>query len=251
MAHWHGLAKLRMHSDPTLEIMDEVTTAVGYQFRHFKATVCSAYETHELPQEAEARTRSDTKRAAKQQGRQNEKQRAPLVEPESKKPGKSSRRLKVFNFQTYKFHALGDYVSTIRRYGTCDSYSTEPVSPVMFDSRFDSLILFQGELEHRSPKTRYCRTDRRTFVKQLTRIERCQTRIRRIGDRIVPRPHPEIAEIARSPHAHHHIGLTQKFPVHIGSYLRDHVGDPAINVSAIIHTFLTDFSHPSRISCQN
>ena len=139
MAHWHGLAKLRMHSDPTLEIMDEVTTAVGHQFRHFKATVCSAFNTHELRQEVEARARRDAKQAAKQQGGQKGKQRAPLVEPESKKSGK--KRFKVFNFQTYKFHALGDYVSTIRRYGTSDSYSTEPVSPILFDSGFDSPTL--------------------------------------------------------------------------------------------------------------
>ncbi|KAG2091348.1 uncharacterized protein F5147DRAFT_524310, partial [Suillus discolor] len=118
---------------------------------------------------------------------------------------------KVFNFQTYKFYALGDYVSTICQYGTSDLYSTEP-----------------GELEHRSPKTRYCRTDRNTFVKQLTQIEHRQTHIRCIRDRIVPRPHLEIAEIARRPHVHHHISLTQKFPVHIGSYLCDHAGDPAI-----------------------
>lgn len=31
------------------------------------------------------------------------------------------------NLNTYKVHALGDYVETIRRYGTCDSYTTETV----------------------------------------------------------------------------------------------------------------------------
>jgi hypothetical protein len=34
---------------------------------------------------------------------------------------------KKFNLQTYKFHSLGDYADTIRRYGTTDSYSTERV----------------------------------------------------------------------------------------------------------------------------
>jgi hypothetical protein len=34
---------------------------------------------------------------------------------------------------------LGDYVSTIRQYGTCDSYSTEPVCPTLFKHEFDSL----------------------------------------------------------------------------------------------------------------
>ncbi|KAG2120560.1 uncharacterized protein F5147DRAFT_562718, partial [Suillus discolor] len=85
-----------------------------------------------------------------------------------------------------------------------------------------------GELEHRSPKARYLRTDRNLFVKQLTRIERRQAHIHRIRDRTVYRPHVEISELVTSPEAHHHIGLTQKYPVHIGSYLHSHKGDPAI-----------------------
>jgi hypothetical protein len=40
----------------------------------------------------------------------------------------AGRRKKTFNLNTYKAHALRDYVETIRRYGTTDSYSTEPVS---------------------------------------------------------------------------------------------------------------------------
>jgi hypothetical protein len=76
-------------------------------------------------------------------------------------------------------------------------------------------------------------------VKQLTRIERRQARIRRIGDKMVHRPHVEIAELARSPHVHHYIGLTQKHPVHIGSYLHGHQGDLAIAVSSIILTLAT------------
>jgi hypothetical protein len=129
MAHWHGLAKLRMHSDLTLNIMDQVTSAIGQQFRNFKATVCSAYDTQELRQEVEARTRRNVKRTAKLALGQEDQQRQP-AQPTSLP--KNIQRIKVFNFQTYKFHALGDYVSTIRRYGTSDSYSSEPVSPMTF-----------------------------------------------------------------------------------------------------------------------
>jgi hypothetical protein len=50
---------------------------------------------------------------------------------------------------------------------------------------------------------------------------------------MVHRPHVEITELAKSPHAHHHIGATQKFPDHIGSYLISHEGDPAIKVNLI------------------
>lgn len=71
-------------------------------------------------------------------------------------------------------------------------------------------------------------------MKQLTRIERRQTRIRRIRDRIIHRPHVEISELATRPEAHHHIGLTQKYHTHIGSYLRSLQGDSAIIVSLIM-----------------
>ncbi|KAG1818907.1 hypothetical protein EV424DRAFT_1539867 [Suillus variegatus] len=201
MTHWHILAKLRMHSDLTLNIMDFVTSTVGQQFREFKAKVCSVYDTHELRQEVEACAQCHAKLAVTQKGKQKQ---GAVVEAEN--PARNTQQTKVFNFQTYKFHALGDYVSTIHQYdGT-----------------------FQGELEHCLPKARYRHTDRKSFVRQLTRIKCCQACIRRIGDDIVHRPHIELAEIATSPNIHHHIGLMQKYPIHIGSYLRSHEGDPAI-----------------------
>ncbi|KAG1721829.1 hypothetical protein EDD22DRAFT_962397 [Suillus occidentalis] len=213
MAHWHGLAKLWMHSELTLKIMDHVTSALGQQFRQFKNTTCAAYEAHKLSQEVRARARCHL-RKADQAGHKSTRPTCIVGQAEVddlKLLALNVKRIKVFNLQTYKFHALGDYVSTICRYGTSDSYSTEP-----------------GELEHRSPKAGYRRTDRKSFVKQLTQIERRQARIRRIGDKAVHRPHVEISEIARSPEVHHHIGLTQKYPVHIGSYLISHPGDPAV-----------------------
>jgi hypothetical protein len=47
--------------------------------------------------------------------------------PSSSRLQGATRQLKTFNLNTYKFHALGDYTATIRRYGTTDSYSTEAV----------------------------------------------------------------------------------------------------------------------------
>jgi hypothetical protein len=46
---------------------------------------------------------------------------------ETEKSNDGKRRPKTLNLNTYKFHALGDYVNTIRKFGTTDSYSTEPV----------------------------------------------------------------------------------------------------------------------------
>lgn len=135
MAHWHGLAKLRMHSGLTLEIMDKATSMLGQQFREFKATVCAAYQTRELHKEVEARARRHAKKAGKQTAGRKGKESCNLEKQvqESVRSTQNVHQMKVFNFQMYKFHALGDYISTIRRYGTSDLYSTEPVCPDSFN----------------------------------------------------------------------------------------------------------------------
>lgn len=114
-AHWHALAKLRMHTDLTLDIMDEITTALGKAFRDFHTKVCPAYSTRELRREAEARQR----RLAKKVGKASSK---------SSNSQARGRSKKEYQLQTYKFHVLGDYVKTIRDYGTTDSYSSQSVS---------------------------------------------------------------------------------------------------------------------------
>jgi hypothetical protein len=50
------------------------------------------------------------------------------------------RRPKTFNLNTYKFHSVGDYVSTIRKYGTTDSYTTEIVSKPLVAANATVLI---------------------------------------------------------------------------------------------------------------
>lgn len=112
MAHWHGLAKLRLHTDDTLKLLDLVSTAVGKELRDFEEKVCTSYKTTELPREANARRRRQT---GKTSG---------TTIPQASGSGP---RTKSFNMSTYKAHALGDYAETIRTFGTTDSYSTEPV----------------------------------------------------------------------------------------------------------------------------
>jgi hypothetical protein len=55
---------------------------------------------------------------------------ATASEPGTSKPkaSNSARLPKQLNLGTYKFHSLGDYPQHIRRFGTIDSYSTQPVS---------------------------------------------------------------------------------------------------------------------------
>ena len=114
-AYWHALAKLRMHTDETLALLDTVTKLFGKRLRHFQQTTCSAFDTRELKQEVDRRHRRGLRNSATNS--------IPAAST-----SQATRRQKVFNLQTYKLHALGDYVTSIRKYGTTDSYSTESVS---------------------------------------------------------------------------------------------------------------------------
>lgn len=120
LAHWHGLAKLRMHTDPTLDILSQVTTSLGNRFRTFRDKTCAEFPTKELERERVARARRQEKSKAKTTLGSSKSR--------SKNLGTGGRKPKILNLRTYKYHALGDYVATIRQFGTTDSYSTQPVS---------------------------------------------------------------------------------------------------------------------------
>ena len=126
LAHWHGLAKLRMHTDSTLNVLSQVTTALGNTLRTFQEQTCSAFPTRELQREQTARLRRQAKNTVTTKSAPSD-----LNEPgpSNTKPQNNSARLpKKLNLRTYKFHSLGDYHYTIQRFGTIDSYSTQPVS---------------------------------------------------------------------------------------------------------------------------
>lgn len=160
-SHWHGMAKLRMHTDATLAIFDELTVTLGAEFRFFASQTCSAFETCELQREKDARERrKEQKSKKKSQSNDTTTSGTEKSNTETNDIGSSradhttsrvsststmqdadtrpkpaqegERRTKAFNLRRYKYHALGDYPEMIRRYGTTDSYSTEPVSPKRF-----------------------------------------------------------------------------------------------------------------------
>lgn len=100
----------------------------------------------------------------------------------------------------------------------------------------------QGELEHRKPKARYRRTDRKAYIKQLTQIERRHARLQRIKQKektLRPPSEPpssrtlstsEVHEAAITPEQHHHIGKSENIYEDIGAFLRNNADDPAIKV---------------------
>jgi hypothetical protein len=100
-AQWHALAKLKLHNDYTLDLLDYTTTQLGSQMRRFERDTCMVVPTKETKREAQIRAKRD---------------------------GSSSQRAKKLGIYTIKFHFLGDYTAVIRKLGTTDSYSTQTVS---------------------------------------------------------------------------------------------------------------------------
>jgi len=147
-AEWHGFAKLRMHTQATLDHLDSLTNEYGRLMRSFRDLTCSQFDTEELPREAEARKRAQQRAHARGSGTRTQ-------------AASTSQRKKTLNLLTPKFHALGDYVRTIQIFGTTDSFSTQV-----------------GELAHRTVKRLYGRTNKRDATKQIgqhvRRLERAE-----------------------------------------------------------------------------
>jgi hypothetical protein len=241
-AYWHGMAKLRVHIDPTLKTLDGLTHIFGNRLREFATKIALDYKTQELQKEVDARNRRHTKQRnkAKTKVGGDSATSIPILtteEPQARTGAKEStvgdrgRKMKHLNLNTYKYHAMGDVTSTIRRYGTTDSYSTEPVCCRYFTAS-ETKPLSQGELEHRTPKSRYMRTSKKQFLKQLTQIERRQARIRRIRARLsaIGKPTQTNLEFGSSPDARYHISKSQNERESIPFFLQQNAGDPAVRV---------------------
>jgi len=182
------------------------------------------YPTRELERERAARVRRHEKRMTEA-----------VPKSTNQKPGSSARHPKQLNLKTYKFHALGDYVQTIRRFGTTDSYSTQPVGSlgIVFDALTHEM--HQSEREHRTLKARFLRTSGCSIPKQLSAIERRQRSIRTIRQnldgfpsQVEPKPAVAVANVSA---VQYDVGESEKSSVHIPTFLQRNEGDLAIKVS--------------------
>jgi hypothetical protein len=106
-AEWHAFTKMRMHTESTLTHLEGITKELGKLTRKFEQATCLRYTTSELQREAEARPKRRGKNRQQQSG--------------------SSKRPKFLNLFMYKWHALADYVPTIRLFGGSDGFSTQIV----------------------------------------------------------------------------------------------------------------------------
>ena len=115
LATWHVLAKLQIHTDKTLDLLAVATKTLTSAMRWFLWVTCEAFTTQDLQQEAAACGRCIAACVAKGNSRA-----AKGKETTGWKP-------KKLNLATYKYHALADYVKTIRRFGPMDNYNTQIV----------------------------------------------------------------------------------------------------------------------------
>jgi hypothetical protein len=67
LAHWHALAKLRMHTDHSLSVLDDWTTILGEDARNFLRLTCAEFSTKESGREYEARKRREARKRTKKQ----------------------------------------------------------------------------------------------------------------------------------------------------------------------------------------
>jgi hypothetical protein len=119
-----------MHTDVTLELLSQVTISFSTRTHAFQQKTCAAFSTHELERERAARVRRQDKiKKVAVETNSNVQKGTKATSKTNSQPrtSGSGRQLKQFNLNTYKFHALGDYCNTIRRFGTTDSYSTQTV----------------------------------------------------------------------------------------------------------------------------
>lgn len=129
-AQWHALVKLRMHSETTLTFLDGTFKRLSRQLHKFRDITCAAFTTMELPKETAARERKAVREGS---GADN---------VDAGRLG-GGRKGKKFNMNTYKFHAMGDYLQSIRLFGTIDSYTSQIVCESPLYLRI-SMILFMS-----------------------------------------------------------------------------------------------------------
>ncbi|KAL4244715.1 hypothetical protein ABKN59_010900 [Abortiporus biennis] len=131
LATWHAFAKLRIHTETTLQLFESSIKALGAIVQHFMCTTCENYDTEELPRETAAWSHHKTKKQSSGKGKGKEKAGDNLESV-------TSAQKKTLNIKTYKFYVLGDYPAAIRHFGPTDNFTTQT-----------------GELEHRRVKQFY------------------------------------------------------------------------------------------------
>ncbi|KAI0667060.1 hypothetical protein C8Q78DRAFT_1140637 [Trametes maxima] len=201
-AYWHALAKMRMHTDTSLQILDDSTSLLGNELRHFAAVTCTKFDTRETQAEYDLRKRAEARRASNQAGPSNS----------AAQPSSSTAQ------QSY-------YAWCIKRTGTTDSYTTQ-----------------MGEHEHRRVKARWRRTNGVRGGAQVVNIDARESRMHdmayELSDLGLDIPSLPVQRVSSGPEPspipagqHHHIGNTVKNFVDLRQWQVENPGDPVVEDS--------------------
>lgn len=114
---WHALAKLHIHTDTSLRLLDTATTALGNALRYFTRITCPNFDTFETSAEYTKRQRKQAAAAATQL-------------TSNAASSSTGRQRREFSLKTVKLHFLGDYVACIQMFGTTDNYNSALVSRI-------------------------------------------------------------------------------------------------------------------------
>ncbi|KAL0564603.1 hypothetical protein V5O48_017441, partial [Marasmius crinis-equi] len=214
LAQWHALAKLRQHTDSTIEELRKTTVELGKLLREFRDSTATEFKTYELPREQEARRRRE-ERTQQSKGGDN-------ASSGTRSGRTSTRKPKGLNIDTVKFHFLGDYPQMIKTFGTTDNYSTQA-----------------GELAHRHVKQFYDLSNRRNATDQVARRYQRQRTLQnqaekdwdsRAHQHLAGRSDARLDDTNQShipPEVHHVISESRNHPIHLDRFLHSGTPDPA------------------------
>ncbi|KAG6808787.1 hypothetical protein H0H92_002888 [Tricholoma furcatifolium] len=95
LASWHASAKMRLHTDWSLDIFQGLTTDLTRQIRIFATDICPKFDTHETPKESRARLTALRRKSDSKDGGNSI-----AAEPAAKR--------RTFNHDTPKMHSIGE-----------------------------------------------------------------------------------------------------------------------------------------------
>jgi hypothetical protein len=152
----------------------------------------------------------------------------------AKESASGSRKVRKFNLNTYKTHALGGYAKAIRLFGSPDNYNSQT-----------------GELEHQRGKWHFKTVRKGKHILGIGLQVRRERLIHRLRERnklnqavanpddLPTLPFEEQSDLLPPilPTQHHHISINSRQKVHLSQWLNKNRDDPAILVS-VQHYYL-------------
>ncbi|KAH6881005.1 hypothetical protein BKA70DRAFT_1342256 [Coprinopsis sp. MPI-PUGE-AT-0042] len=214
LCNWHALAKLRMHHDQTLEMLEQTTVMLASQFRKFQQETCQRVVTVELQREAQARARRAASKATTAASDLTVPL-APVQDSFDSMPGVTTAAATATQGSIRLSDSRDSLPPDARGQCQASTLSTEPeriepksngslarrekkyslstpkyhalghyVQAIRSYGTTDSFTSEIGETNHPVIKTWYKRTDRRKYSMQFSKISRRQARFRRMKARL-------------------------------------------------------------------